>query len=160
MRTLACRAPVHKKDNKKRPLLKGFHGFFFLVSAAESVLVIFRHLYKGKKMTSIAELAASQPVKAHDGRTLAQYTAYTRALAVQTPATGFKEFSPRDPDTQSKYDAMDSSWQGVESSDKAIASGVYALDYASDDRSVRPNVPPKLPPAAPPKPEAWFCVVQ
>jgi len=111
-------------------------------------------------MTSIAELNAAQPVKAHDGRTLSQYAAYTRALAVQTPATGFKEFSPRDPETQAKYDAMDSSWQGVESSDKAIASGVYALDYASDDRSVRPNVQPKLPPAAPPKTETWFCVVQ
>jgi hypothetical protein len=111
-------------------------------------------------MTSIAELAASQPVKEHDGRTLAQYTDYTRSLAIQTPATGFKEFSPRDPDTQAKYDAMQSSWQGVESSDKAIASGVYALDYASDDRSVRPTKQPLLPPAAPPKQQSWFCVVQ
>jgi len=113
-------------------------------------------------MTSIAELAASQPVKEHDGRTLAQYNDYARAVAVQTPATGFKEFSPRDPDTQSKYDAMQSSWQGVESSDKAIASGVYALDYASDDRSARIHKPLIMPPAAPPpkKEQGWFCVVQ
>jgi hypothetical protein len=113
-------------------------------------------------MTSLAELSASQPVKEHDGRTLQQYTDYTRSLAVHTPATGFKEFAPRDAASQSKYDAMQSSWQGVESSDKAIASGVYALDYASDDRSKKPTqqlLPPK---AAPPpkKEESWFCVVQ
>jgi hypothetical protein len=112
-------------------------------------------------MTSLAELSASKPVKEHDGRTLDQYAAYTRSLAVQTPATGFKEFSPRNPEIHSKYDAMDSAWQGEESSNKAIASGVYALDYASDDRSKKPNqqlLPPK---AAPPKKEeTWFCVVQ
>ena len=112
-------------------------------------------------MASIEELAATQPVKPHDGRTLEQYNAYVRSLAVQTPATGFKEFAARDPETQAKYDAMQSSWQGVESSDKAIAAGIYALDYASDDRSVRPNKQPILPPAAPPKKDqSWFCVVQ
>jgi hypothetical protein len=112
-------------------------------------------------MTSIAELAAAQPVKSHDGRTLQQYNEYTHSLAIQTPATGFKQFAARDPETQSKYDAMESSWQGVESSDKAIASGVYALDYASDDRSTRPKTQPVLPPAAPPKQDqSWFCVVQ
>jgi hypothetical protein len=112
-------------------------------------------------MTSIAELNATEPVKQHNGRTLQQYQDYTRSLAMHTPATGFKQFAPRDPDTQSKYDAMQSSWQGVESSDKAIASGLYELDYASDDRSVRPNQPLILPPAAPPKKEeSWFCVVQ
>ena len=112
-------------------------------------------------MTSIDELASAQPVKPFGGRTLAQYNEYTRSLAIQTPATGFKEFSPRDAESQSKYDAMQSSWQGVESSDKAIAAGVYALDYASDDRSKKPNqqlLPPK---ADPPKQEQpWFCVVQ
>jgi hypothetical protein len=55
---------------------------------------------------------------------------------------------------------MQSTWLGVESSDKAIAAGLYKLDYASDDRSMRPKQTPILPPAAPPKKEEGFCVVQ
>lgn len=110
-------------------------------------------------MTSLADLQTTQPVKPNDARTLSQYAEYTHSLAVHTPASGFKEFSPRDPVTQAKYDAMESSWQGVESSDKAIAQGMYKLDYASDDRGTNPNKPLILPPAAPPK-ESWFCVVQ
>jgi hypothetical protein len=105
-------------------------------------------------MTSLADLNMSQLVKPNDARTLTQYAEYTRSLAVHTPATGFKQFAPRDPVTQAKYDAMQSSWHGVESSDKAIAQGLFKLDYASDDRSARP---PK--PAAPPK-DSGFCVVQ
>jgi len=108
-------------------------------------------------MTSLADLNMSQLVKPNDARTLTQYAEYTRSLAVHTPATGFKQFAPRDPVTQAKYDAMQSSWQGVESSDKAIAQGLYKLDYASDDRSARPPTP--TPPAAPPK-DSGFCVVQ
>jgi hypothetical protein len=112
-------------------------------------------------MTSIAELNAAQPVKMHSGRTLQQYDDYTKSLAIHTPATGFKQFASRDPVSQQKYSAMESSWEGVESSDKAIASGIYALDYASDDRSNRPKQPLILPPAAPPKKEeSLFCVVQ
>jgi hypothetical protein len=111
-------------------------------------------------MTSLADLKVATPVKPTDAKTLPMYADYNHALEVHTPATGFKEFSPRDPVTQAKYDAMQSTWQGVESSDKAIASGVYALDYASDDRSTRPSKPMVMPPAAPPKEDAWFCVVQ
>ena len=111
-------------------------------------------------MTSLADLKTSQPVKPNDARTLSQYAEYTRSLEVHTPATGFKQFAPRDPVTQAKYDAMQSSWQGVESSDRAIAQGLYKLDYASDDRSARPATQPILPPAAPPPKESGFCVVQ
>jgi hypothetical protein len=113
-------------------------------------------------MTSIAELNNSELVKPTDAKALPQYADYAQALDVHTPATGFKEFSPRDPETQAKYDAMQSTWQGVESSDKAIAAGLYKLDYASDDRSMRPKETPTLPqPTAPePKKEEWFCVVQ
>jgi hypothetical protein len=112
-------------------------------------------------MTSIAELNAAKPVKAHGGRTLDQYNEYLQSLAVHTPASGFKQFAARDPVSQQKYSAMESSWQGVESSTKAIADGVYDLDFASDDRSVKPKQPLVLPPAAPPKKEeSWFCVVQ
>jgi hypothetical protein len=111
-------------------------------------------------MTSIAELNNSELVKPTDAKPLPQYADYAHALEVHTPATGFKEFAPRDPETQAKYDAMQSTWQGVESSDKAIAAGLYKLDYASDDRSMRPKQTPTLPPAAPPKKEEGFCVVQ
>jgi hypothetical protein len=56
---------------------------------------------------------------------------------------------------------MQSTWEGVESSDKAIASGAYALDYASDDRGSAPKKPLILPPAKPKvEEESWFCVVQ
>jgi hypothetical protein len=111
-------------------------------------------------MTSLDELKTAQPVKPNDARTLSQYAEYTQSLAVHTPATGFKQFAPRDPVTQAKYDAMQSTWQGVESSDKAIAAGDYKLDYASDDRGSRPSKPLVLPPAAPPPKESGFCVVQ
>ena len=105
-------------------------------------------------MADLAEVNNMQPLRP----VLAQYNEYNRSLAVQTPATGFKEFTPRDPSTQAKYDAMQDSWQGVESSDKAIATGLYKLDYASDDRSSKPNKQPVLPPPAPK--DEWFCVVQ
>ena len=112
-------------------------------------------------MTSVAELNKADLVKPTDAKTLPQYADYTQALAIHTPATGFKQFAPRDPETQAKYDAMQSTWLGVESSDKAIADGLYKLDYASDDRSIRPKQTPVMPQPAPePKKEEGFCVVQ
>jgi hypothetical protein len=93
--------------------------------------------------------------------TTAQYASYEKSVSKFSAPTGFLEFSPRNPNVQAKYDAMQSSWQGVESSDKAIASGLYALDYASDDRSAPTKplvVPQKLPEKK--KEEPWFCVVQ
>ena len=111
-------------------------------------------------MTSVAELNKADLVKPTDAKALPQYADYTQALAVHTPATGFKQFAPRDPETQAKYDAMQSTWLGVESSDKAIAAGLYKLDYASDDRSVTPKQTPVLPPPSEPKKEEGFCVVQ
>jgi hypothetical protein len=113
-------------------------------------------------MTSVAELNKADLVKPTDAKALPQYADYTTALAIHTPATGFKQFAPRDPETQAKYDAMQSTWLGVESSDKAIAAGLYKLDYASDDRSMRPKQTPVMPqPTSPePKKEEGFCVVQ
>jgi hypothetical protein len=76
--------------------------------------------------------------------------------------TGFLEFSPRDQETQSKYDAMQPTWEGVESSDKAIAKGLYALDHASDDRSSKSTVqskPIEKPAPTSPKESSSFCVV-
>lgn len=48
--------------------------------------------------------------------------------------TGFLEFKPRDPASQAKYSAMSPTWEGIESSNKAIASGVYDLDMAEKNR--------------------------
>ena len=92
--------------------------------------------------------------------TSTHYKEYVQSIDKTSTPTGFLEFSPRDPTSQAKYDAMQATWEGVESSDKAIASGVYALDYATGDRSARPSKPVILPPAQPKKEESWFCVVQ
>jgi hypothetical protein len=58
---------------------------------------------------------------------------------------------------------MQPTWEGIESSDKAIAKGLYALDHASDDRSSKSTVQgtPPIPKAEPPAPKesSWFCVV-
>ena len=48
--------------------------------------------------------------------------------------TGFLEFKPRDPVAQSKYSAMSPTWEGINSSNKAIASGAYDLDQADKNR--------------------------
>jgi hypothetical protein len=48
--------------------------------------------------------------------------------------TGFLEFKPRDMTIQKKYDAMSPSWEGVDSSMKAVDQGVYALDSAEATR--------------------------
>ena len=45
-------------------------------------------------------------------------------------STGFLEFIPRDAETQKRFSALSPTWEGVESSEKAVASGVYALDSA------------------------------
>jgi hypothetical protein len=51
-----------------------------------------------------------------------------------TTETGFLEFKPRDPVAQAKYDALSPTWEGVASSDAAIARGEYSLDAAEKTR--------------------------
>lgn len=51
-----------------------------------------------------------------------------------TTPTGFMEFAPRDPAKQSKYSAMSGTWEGVKSSEAAIARGDYDLDMAEKNR--------------------------
>lgn len=70
-------------------------------------------------------------------------TAYN---ASTTTRTGFLEFKPRDMETQKKYDAMSPTWEGVESSMKAVERGVYSLDSAEKNRQdLRAQKPiPKL----------------
>ena len=114
--------------------------------------------------------------------TLADYNQYTKSLEAQgkycapvtpvyntqyTPGenrtpTGFMEFTPRDPGKQAKYSAMSPSWEGVASSEAAIARGDYDLDMAEknreDLRAKRPQ--PKLTiPGEAPQAE-WNCSIQ
>jgi hypothetical protein len=66
--------------------------------------------------------------------------------------TGFLEFKPRDPAAQAKYSAMSPTWEGIESSNKAIAAGVYDLDQADKIRKdLRSKNPP---PKQVPKPQS------
>lgn len=74
--------------------------------------------------------------------------------------TGFLEFKPRDMETQKKYDAYSPYWQGEESSNKAIASGLYDLDMAEKNRKdLRSKQQPKF---QNPKPaeSSWNCIIQ
>ena len=78
-----------------------------------------------------------------------------------TTATGFLEFRPRDPVAQSKYSAMSPTWEGIESSETAIARGDYDLDRAEknrqDLRAKRPQPTFQLP--QPPE-TSWNCSIQ
>lgn len=71
-------------------------------------------------------------------------TQYTKGESTQS--SGFMEFLPRDPGKQAKYSAMSPAWEGVTSSEAAIARGDYDLDMAEknreDLRAKRPQ--PKL----------------
>lgn len=63
--------------------------------------------------------------------------------ATVTTPTGFMEFKPRDMDIQRKYDAMSPSWEGVDSSMRAVEQGVYSLDAAESTRQdLRETVKP------------------
>lgn len=106
-------------------------------------------------MTSLADLPkAGQTPRA----LLDHYAKYTKAVE-QTTATGFLEFAPRDPVTQSKFDAMQSTWLGEESSNKAIADGVYSLDMAETNTRELKQGPVMVPPPAPePKKEEWCSI--
>ncbi len=81
-----------------------------------------------------------------------------------TTPTGFKEFSPRDEAAQAKYDALSPAWEGIESSEAAIARGDYDLDRAERTRAeLRKSTPqleaPAPPPPPPKKEESSSCVV-
>jgi hypothetical protein len=84
-----------------------------------------------------------------------------------TTPSGFKEFKPRDEVAQAKYDALSPAWEGIESSERAIAQGLYDLDRAEKTRAeLRKTVPQLdfqksggLPPPHK-KEESSSCVVQ
>jgi hypothetical protein len=78
------------------------------------------------------------------------YKDYTKSLEknlTSTIPTGFLEFKPRDPVAQAKYSATSPSWEGIQSSEAAIARGEYDLDRAEKTREdLRAKKPqPKLP---------------
>ena len=85
---------------------------------------------------------------------------YTQAYkpGTNTTRTGFLEFQPRDPESQAKYSAMSPSWEGIESSESAIAKGVYDLDKAEKNR---PDLRSRQPVVqlSTPEPE-WNCSIQ
>ena len=87
-------------------------------------------------------------------------TQYTKGESTQT--TGFMEFLPRDPAKQAKYSAMSPDWEGVASSEAAIARGDYDLDMAEknreDLRAKRPQ--PKLLMPGEGKDDSWNCSIQ
>jgi hypothetical protein len=62
-----------------------------------------------------------------------QYTQqYTQGESRQEP--GFMMFKPRDEAAQAKYSAMSKTWEGVESSEAAVARGDFSLDSAETTR--------------------------
>lgn len=90
-----------------------------------------------------------------------KYTPASKPGLVTVP-TGFLEFQPRDPVAQAKYSATSSTWEGVASSEAAIARGEYDLDMAEktrlDLRAKRPQ-PVLQMPQGPPAP-IWNCSIQ
>jgi hypothetical protein len=100
-------------------------------------------------MTSIAELDANKSPMPTVGTTLSQYVHYADATA------GFKEFTPRDPATQDKYDAMSKTWQGAESSSAAVLRGDFSLDAAEKTRQDLKSKPQQTTPEA-----QWTCSLQ
>ncbi len=77
-----------------------------------------------------------------------------------TQETGFMEFAPRDPTTQSKYDALSPSWEGAESSEAAVARGDYSLDSAEATRKEL-RAAGRVPPSTQPSPPSnYSCSIQ
>lgn len=86
---------------------------------------------------------------------------YNRFIsAVQTQDTGFLEFKPRDIVSQAKYDPMSPTWEGIDSTNAAIARGDYSLEAAEANRDYLRSVtqPVYQNPQGPPK--SSFCVIQ
>jgi hypothetical protein len=79
-----------------------------------------------------------------------------------TTPTGFLEFQPRDPIAQAKYSAMSSGWEGIESSEAAIARGDYDLDRAEKTRTDlrAKKAQPILSMPQMPQDSAWNCSIQ
>jgi len=87
-------------------------------------------------------------------------TQYTKGESTQS--SGFMEFLPRDPGKQAKYSAMSPAWEGVSSSEAAIARGDYDLDMAEKNRADlrAKKAPPKLLMPGEGEQESGWCNIQ
>lgn len=89
-----------------------------------------------------------------------QYTEHRKPGQITTEA-GFMEFQVRDPEKQAKYSAMSPTWEGVASSEAAVARGEYSLDSAEATRRELRAQQPQKPMFVPkPEPAGHNCVVQ
>lgn len=79
-----------------------------------------------------------------------------------TTPTGFLEFQPRDPVAQAKYSAMSPGWEGIESSEAAIARGDYDLNMAEKTRQDlrAKKAQPVFQMPQMPQESAWNCSIQ
>lgn len=79
-----------------------------------------------------------------------------------TTPTGFLEFQPRDPVAQAKHSAMSPGWEGIESSEAAIARGDYDLRMAEKNRSDlrAKKAQPVLSMPQMPQESVWNCSIQ
>lgn len=77
-----------------------------------------------------------------------------------TTRTGLLEFQPRDPTKQAKYSAMSPSWEGIESSEAAIARGDYDLDRAEKIRQDLRSKQPQMATLPQPVETSWNCSIQ
>lgn len=79
-----------------------------------------------------------------------------------TTPTGFLEFQPRDPVAQAKYSAMSPGWEGIDSSEAAIARGDYDLDRAEKTRQDlrAKKAQPVLSMPQMPQESVWNCSIQ
>jgi hypothetical protein len=89
------------------------------------------------------------------------YTSAYKPGENRTPS-GFMEFQPRDPVGQAKHSAMSDTWEGIESSNQAIARGDYSLDMAeanrADLRAQKHQTVLQMPKG--PVDSGWNCIVQ
>jgi hypothetical protein len=82
-------------------------------------------------------------------------TQYTKGESTQR--TGFMEFLPRDPAKQAKYSAISPAWEGIASSEAAIARGDFDLDMAEKNRG---DLRAKHPQPSLTEPPGWNCSIQ
>lgn len=84
-----------------------------------------------------------------------QYRQQTKT-GQNTTRSPFMEFQVRDPEKQAKYSAMSPAWEGIESSEAAVARGDYSLDSAETTRrELREKVSVPIG-----KPARQNCVIQ
>lgn len=74
-----------------------------------------------------------------------------------TSSPPFMEFRVRDPQKQAKYSAMSPSWEGIESSEAAVARGDYSLNSAD---AIRQELRAQTTLPTQPVTVSYNCVIQ